>query len=166
MQNCGTCEGSGTKPGTTASTCSQCGGQGQVVTNMRTPLGVFQQVCCGPKSKIQPQSQPGSEAKPGPKPVPSPFSCFNHRQQGGLCFRRALTISALVRWSVTSGRAVVRGAVVGDTAWRCTTFCSTQDHLCLISGRWQSATSAAARGSRARRATRAAAMGACGRARR
>ena len=44
LQGCGTCEGSGTKPGTSASTCSQCGGQGQVMSQMRTPLGVFQQV--------------------------------------------------------------------------------------------------------------------------
>ncbi len=43
LQQCGTCEGSGTKPGTTASTCNQCGGQGQVMSQMRTPLGVFQQ---------------------------------------------------------------------------------------------------------------------------
>jgi hypothetical protein len=41
---CGTCDGSGVKPGTTASTCSACGGAGQQVSAVRTPLGMFQQV--------------------------------------------------------------------------------------------------------------------------
>ncbi|WOK98279.1 chaperone protein dnaJ A6, chloroplastic-like [Canna indica] len=44
LENCGTCDGSGAKPGTKPSKCSTCGGQGQVISSARTPLGVFQQV--------------------------------------------------------------------------------------------------------------------------
>lgn len=44
LENCGTCSGSGVKPGTTPVTCSTCGGAGQVAQVVRTPLGVIQQV--------------------------------------------------------------------------------------------------------------------------
>ncbi|XP_008802007.1 chaperone protein dnaJ A7A, chloroplastic-like isoform X2 [Phoenix dactylifera] len=44
LENCATCDGSGAKPGTKPSKCNTCGGQGQVVSSARTPLGVFQQV--------------------------------------------------------------------------------------------------------------------------
>lgn len=48
LESCGTCSGSGVKTGTTPTTCSTCGGQGQVVQAVRTPLGIFQQVStCG-----------------------------------------------------------------------------------------------------------------------
>ncbi|GJT89755.1 chaperone protein DnaJ A7A, chloroplastic-like protein, partial [Tanacetum coccineum] len=56
LDNCGTCNGSGAKPGTTPSRCSPCGGQGQVISSARTPLGVFQQVStcssCGGSGEI------------------------------------------------------------------------------------------------------------------
>lgn len=44
MTECGTCTGSGSKAGTSPTTCSACGGSGQVVSAVRTPLGMFQQV--------------------------------------------------------------------------------------------------------------------------
>ncbi|KAH1073342.1 hypothetical protein J1N35_025670 [Gossypium stocksii] len=56
LETCGTCNGSGAKPGTTASKCTTCGGQGQVISSARTPLGVFQQVMtcssCGGMGEI------------------------------------------------------------------------------------------------------------------
>ncbi|KAI4295249.1 hypothetical protein L6164_035315 [Bauhinia variegata] len=43
LESCGTCNGSGSKPGSKPSRCSTCGGQGRVVSSTRTPLGIFQQ---------------------------------------------------------------------------------------------------------------------------
>jgi molecular chaperone DnaJ len=44
LEGCNTCDGSGAKPGTKATACKTCGGQGQVVSSTRTLLGIFQQV--------------------------------------------------------------------------------------------------------------------------
>lgn len=43
LENCGTCEGKGNKPGTKSKTCGTCNGQGSVMQVARTPLGAFQQ---------------------------------------------------------------------------------------------------------------------------
>ncbi|KAI3810297.1 hypothetical protein L1987_19909 [Smallanthus sonchifolius] len=48
LDTCKTCNGSGAKPGTSSSRCTACGGQGQVISSARTPLGVFQQVSTCP----------------------------------------------------------------------------------------------------------------------
>ncbi|KAE8693232.1 Chaperone protein DnaJ [Hibiscus syriacus] len=56
LESCGTCNGSGATTGTTPSKCTICGGQGQVISSARTPLGVFQQVMtcssCGGTGEI------------------------------------------------------------------------------------------------------------------
>ncbi|KAK9056587.1 hypothetical protein SSX86_023949 [Deinandra increscens subsp. villosa] len=56
LDGCKTCNGSGAKPGTNSSRCTACGGQGQVISSARTPLGVFQQVTtcssCGGAGEI------------------------------------------------------------------------------------------------------------------
>lgn len=57
MAECGTCTGSGSKAGTSPTTCSACGGSGQVVSAVRTPLGMFQQV---PLASFLPVSLPVS----------------------------------------------------------------------------------------------------------
>jgi molecular chaperone DnaJ len=43
QETCGTCSGSGAKPGTRPSTCSTCSGTGQVRRATRTPFGSFTQ---------------------------------------------------------------------------------------------------------------------------
>ncbi|KAI5076651.1 hypothetical protein GOP47_0008716 [Adiantum capillus-veneris] len=48
LETCETCDGSGAKPGTSPKSCSRCGGQGQVVSSARTPLGEFRQISTCP----------------------------------------------------------------------------------------------------------------------
>lgn len=48
LETCGTCTGSGAKPGTRPSTCGTCGGTGQVRRATRTPFGSFTQVSACP----------------------------------------------------------------------------------------------------------------------
>ena len=53
---CKTCNGEGTKPGTSKKTCPKCGGSGQISQMQRTPFGQFQSVTtwdqCGGSGKI------------------------------------------------------------------------------------------------------------------
>ncbi len=51
MEECATCHGSGAKPGTSAQTCSRCGGTGQVTTQTRTPLGYMRNVSTCPECR-------------------------------------------------------------------------------------------------------------------
>ncbi|RAP34849.1 molecular chaperone DnaJ [Candidatus Marinamargulisbacteria bacterium SCGC AG-439-L15] len=48
LGGCGTCKGSGAKPGTSKKTCQQCGGQGQVQQVQQTMLGSFSQIMTCP----------------------------------------------------------------------------------------------------------------------
>ena len=48
LETCGTCSGSGAKPGTRPRTCTTCGGTGQVRRATRTPFGSFTQVSTCP----------------------------------------------------------------------------------------------------------------------
>lgn len=56
IEKCDTCSGSGCAPGTTAETCSNCGGTGTVRTQQRTPFGVMQSTAdcprCNGRGKI------------------------------------------------------------------------------------------------------------------
>ncbi len=56
IETCPDCSGSGAQPGTEVTTCSVCGGRGQVTTTQRTILGNMQTVttcsACGGKGKI------------------------------------------------------------------------------------------------------------------
>ncbi|KAK8636558.1 hypothetical protein V6N13_124303 [Hibiscus sabdariffa] len=68
LDNCSTCNGTGAKPGTKAYTCTRCGGQGQVVSSSRTPLGVFQQVmtcsaCSGTGETLTPCNKCGGDGR-------------------------------------------------------------------------------------------------------
>lgn len=48
LETCGACKGIGAKPGTRPSTCTTCGGTGQVRRATRTPFGSFTQVSACP----------------------------------------------------------------------------------------------------------------------
>ncbi len=48
---CGTCHGTGAKPGTTADTCSKCGGKGQVVYTQQSLFGMVRNVQTCPDCK-------------------------------------------------------------------------------------------------------------------
>eukprot|EP00598_Pedospumella_elongata_P010411 CAMPEP_0185004044 /NCGR_PEP_ID=MMETSP1098-20130426/78206_1 /TAXON_ID=89044 /ORGANISM="Spumella elongata, Strain CCAP 955/1" /LENGTH=88 /DNA_ID=CAMNT_0027531805 /DNA_START=12 /DNA_END=275 /DNA_ORIENTATION=- len=43
-EECGTCSGSGVKPGAKVKTCKSCNGQGVVNQQQRTPFGMFNNV--------------------------------------------------------------------------------------------------------------------------
>ncbi len=49
--DCGTCHGTGAKPGTTADTCSKCGGKGQVVYTQQSLFGMVRNVQTCPDCK-------------------------------------------------------------------------------------------------------------------
>jgi molecular chaperone DnaJ len=51
LQSCGTCQGTGAKPGTKPSTCGTCAGAGQVRQATRTPFGTFTQVATCPECR-------------------------------------------------------------------------------------------------------------------
>jgi molecular chaperone DnaJ len=48
LETCGTCSGSGGKPGSQPKTCTTCNGAGQVRRSTRTPFGTFNQVAVCP----------------------------------------------------------------------------------------------------------------------
>ncbi len=61
LVECTTCEGSGVKAGTSPAPCVQCAGQGQLIQNVRTPLGTFQQVSTCPRCEGRGQMQTACE---------------------------------------------------------------------------------------------------------
>ncbi len=56
LERCESCNGTGSKSGTSPETCPECGGTGQVKVSQRTPIGVIQtsRTCskCGGKGKV------------------------------------------------------------------------------------------------------------------
>ena len=62
MDKCATCTGSGVKPGTSPRACSTCGGSGQVISTVRTPIGTFQQAAICPNCNGAGQTNEGCAA--------------------------------------------------------------------------------------------------------
>ena len=48
LEDCPTCEGSGSKPGSKSYVCRSCNGHGQLISSMRTPFGIVQQAIACP----------------------------------------------------------------------------------------------------------------------
>lgn len=67
IEQCPDCSGSGAKPGTEVTTCSVCGGRGQVTTTQRTILGNMQSVttcsACGGRGKVAKEPCPKCAGK-------------------------------------------------------------------------------------------------------
>lgn len=67
IEQCPDCSGSGAKAGTEVTTCSVCGGRGQVTTTQRTILGNMQTVttcsACGGKGKVAKEPCPKCAGK-------------------------------------------------------------------------------------------------------
>ncbi len=67
IEQCPDCSGSGAKSGTEVTTCSVCGGRGQVTTTQRTILGNMQSVttcsACGGKGKVAKEPCPKCAGK-------------------------------------------------------------------------------------------------------
>ena len=94
VEQCETCRGTGAAPGTSAETCSNCGGSGQVQQRRQTPMGVFatSSPCpkCGGKGKIIHQP------------------CKDCRGSGSV--RRRKTIQATVPAGIDNGQTIsIRG---------------------------------------------------------
>ena len=51
LEECGTCTGTGVKPGSKINTCSTCGGKGVVNNMQRTPFGVFNNMATCPNCR-------------------------------------------------------------------------------------------------------------------
>ena len=107
LETCGSCSGSGAKPGTKPQTCSTCSGQGQVRRATRTPFGAFTQVTVCPTCE-------GS----GQMIVDKCESCAGQgvkRQQKKLKITIPAGVDSGTRLRVSSeGDAGLRGGPAGD----------------------------------------------------
>lgn len=66
-EECGTCHGTGAKPGTSPTTCSKCNGKGQIIYTQQTMFGTMQnvQTCpeCGGSGKVVKDKCPDCHGK-------------------------------------------------------------------------------------------------------